>query len=57
MVTGQVADQKPNTPLVVWRVLEAELKDDAVAGWSLLEPLAPRIELQPSKCGVRLVPG
>ena len=41
---------------VSWRVLEAELEDDALAGSALLEPLAPRIHLQPSKGGVRLVP-
>eukprot|EP00964_Phaeocystis_antarctica_P014802 scaffold8170_cov65-Phaeocystis_antarctica.AAC.2 len=48
----------PLKPLhVSWRVLEAELEDDALVGLGLLEPLAPRIDLQPSKGGVRLVPG
>ena len=56
-MTRQVADQKPNTPLVFWRVLEAELEDDAGAGGKLLGSLTPRIDRHPGKCGVRLVPG
>jgi hypothetical protein len=64
-VTGQVAGQGSNTQsilhnpfsLVFWRVLEAELEDDAGAGGKLLGSLAPRIYRHPGKCGVRLVPG
>ena len=37
-----------------WRILEAELEDDALAGLGLFEPLAPRIDLQPSNPGTAL---